>query len=718
VQRGDLRTLELRVRTSGVARPVSAAPAPPSERITPPPVPAPSPIAAPPSERAPLTARVRAPATTADYMINLQSTREPADPKLIASVAVGQGQHLYASTTVIAGVTWYRLRLGFFATEADAAAVLEGLASAFPRAWIGRAQAEEMQAAAELAVERGGVVAEPALEPEPVVAADAPSVAGTAMPPERIAALLAEARAAIIASDLDTAIRDYTRLLEEPGEHRAEARENLGLARERNGQAAHAAAEYRRFLEDYPEAQAAARVRQRLSGLVTAGGERERLRTETAAADRWDIRTGFAQYYRRDLNRFDEQQPEITTLSAIFSDLDLSVARSGSAIDWRGRVTVNHLHDLIGEDDGGPGDRQRVSYAYLDLTGVQDDWSVRLGRQSLHNWGVLGRFDGAHATYDWAPERRVHLMTGFPVESTRQSVETDRQFMGAAVDFDQLIGRWDFSPFVTSQTIDGINDRRAVGIDVRYFDDVRTLTSMVDYDLDYSRLNTALVFGTWRLKNRITLTGLFDQRSSPVLTTRNALIGQPVASVEELLLVWTEDEIRQIARERTADGRTVTLGVAAPIAERWQINADVTVTKISDSIASAGVAAVPGTGAQTYYSASFVGSALFATNDISIFNVRVADAEQFTSQQITWDLRLPIGRRLRINPRLRLGLWESPVTGRRRETIAPSLRLLLNTPRHYRLELELGNDYLTRTDNGGEQEATGKFLYLGYRADF
>jgi hypothetical protein len=89
-----------------------------------------------------------------------------------------------------------------------------------------------MQAAAELAVERGGVVAEPALEPEPVVAADAPSVAGTAMPPERIAALLAEARAAIIASDLDTAIRDYTRLLEEPGEHRAEARENLGLARE------------------------------------------------------------------------------------------------------------------------------------------------------------------------------------------------------------------------------------------------------------------------------------------------------------------------------------------------------------------------------------------------------------------------------------------------------------------------------------------------------
>jgi hypothetical protein len=227
-----------------------------------------------------------------------------------------------------------------------------------------------------------------------------------------------------------------------------------------------------------------------------------------------------------------------------------------------------------------------------------------------------------------------------------------------------------------------------------------------------------LTFGTWRLNDRVTLTGLFDRRTSPVLTTRNALIGQPVSTVEELLLVWTEDEIRQIARERTADSQTITFGIATPLAERWQINADVTVTEIGDSVASAGVAAMTGTGRQTYYSASFVGSALLATNDVSIFNVRVSQSDQFTSSQLVWDLRLPVGRRLRVNPRVRLGVWDSPATGRRRETIAPSFRLLFNTTRHYRLEVEVGNDFLTRTDSGGEQEATGKFLYLGYRADF
>jgi hypothetical protein len=713
-QRGDLRTLELRVRATGAPAAVERAPVTDSV-----PAPAaPAPRAAPvPSDRAPLSARVRAPETAADYMINLQSTREPVDPALVAQVARPAGERLYVSTTTIAGVEWYRLRLGFFPTEADARDVLERLAERFPRAWIGRAEPSEVQAASDLALAPGSVVADAAESP----AAEATAASATAsetLPPEQIEAMLAEARAAIVGSDFTTAIRLYTRLLAAPGEHRPEARENLGLAREKNGQPALAAAEYRRYLVDYADGDGAGRVRQRLASLVSAGSERERLRASVDESGRWEVATGFSQYYRRDVNQFDQDQPEVTTLSAILSDIDLSISRSGKAIDWRGRVAINHLHDMIGEDEGGPGDIGRVSYAYVDVNGVQDDWTLRAGRQSLHNWGVLGRFDGAHGTYEFAPDKRVHAMFGYPVESTRYSLETNRQFIGAAVDFDHLVGRWDVSPYVQAQTIDGIADRTAVGLDIRYLDNTRSLTSMIDYDVDYAELNTALVFGTWRLGKGVTLSGLYDQRTSPVLTTRNALIGQPFTTVEELLLVWTEDEIRQIARDRTSDSKTVTLGIATPIAERWQINADVTVTELGANVASAGVPAMPGTGQRSYYSASFIGSALFATNDVSIFSVRVGDSDELTSSQLIWDLRLPVGRRVRVNPRLKLGVWESPTTGRRREAISPSLRLLLNTARHYRLELEVGNDSLTRTEGRLEQEATGSFVYLGYRADF
>jgi hypothetical protein len=715
VQRADLRTLELRVRSSG---PEPSAPVTSSA-----PVAEPTPSAVAPArdaipERAPLTARVRAPAVVPDYVLNLQSTREPVDPAALAGIAVGSGQHLYVSTTEIGGAVWYRLRLGFFASEADARSLLEALKGAFPRAWIGRAEVSEVAGVTELSVERGGVIAESAGD-APVAATAPTGTVGGSLPPARIAELLAEARAAIVAGSFDVAIRDYTRLLEEPGEHAAEARENLGLAREKNGQTAHAAAEYRRFLADFPQHEAAPRVQQRLNGLVTATVvPRERLRTAQAAERRWDFTTGLSQYYRRDVNRFDEDQPEITTLSALFTDLDWSVAHRGTALDWRGRVTLSHLHDLVGEGEGGPGDQERVSYAFLDLADAQDDWSLRFGRQTLHNWGVLGRFDGAHATYSFAPERRVHVTTGFPVESSRDSVETRRQFVGAAVDFERLVGEWTVSPFVIQQTVEGIRDRQAVGVDVRYSDDRRSLVSMLDYDVDYGELNMVLMLGTWRLDNRVTLTALVDQRASPLLTTRNALIGQPVSTIDELLLVWTEDEIRQIARERTADSGTVTFGLAAPIAERWQINADVTRAEIGDSIASAGVAAIPGTGAQTYYSVSFVGSALFAPSDVNIFNVRVGDSEGFSSSQLIWDLRIPIGRTLRLNPRLGLAQWDGAATGVQRETATSSLRLLLNTSRYYRLEIEAGANAVARSDARGEQKTTGRFFNLGYRADF
>jgi len=713
-QRGDLKTLEVRVRIGkDSVQQATPVPAEPTPRPTEPPVSRAAPPPTAPSDRAPIRSRVRVPFVEPDYVINLQSTREPVGPVLVAGIPVKQGQHVYVSTTNVAGVTWYRLRLGFFASEDEASAVLMGLASSFPRAWIGRAEMDEVQNAASLAVERGGVIAErPKTE---VAATPATTGAGAALPPERIEALRAEARTALIATDYETAIRDYTRLLEEPGDHRAEARENLGIAREKNGQAARAAAEYRQFLAEYPESDAASRVRQRLDNLV-GGVTPERLRSEQAEARRWDVTTGLSQYYYRNIDRFDQDQPELTTFSALLTDLDVTVRHRGESVNMLGRLSINDLHDMLGQNQGGTGDRQRTSYAYYDVADAQNEWSVRVGRQSLHNWGVLGRFDGVHGTYQLGDQRRLHVMIGYPVESTLNGVITDRQFIGAAVDFDRVVGRWGFSPYVQSQKIDGIGDRQAVGFETRYFDDRRSLTTMIDYDTLYSELNTALMFGTWRLKNRITLTGLYDERRS--ISTRNALIGQPLSAFDELLLTWTEEEIRQIARDRTATSRTTTFGMSMPLGERLQLNADVTTLDIGPSVDSAGVAAVPGTGQQVYYSGTLVASALFGQRDVNVLNLRHGEAPDFTSTLLTWDTRVPLGKHLRINPRLRFGVWESVQTGIRRETVTPSLRLLWNAARRYRLELEFGQENITRTSSLAALDSTGTFLNLGYRADF
>ncbi len=734
-QRGDLRSLQLIVQLGNESQPTPT----PQTEVTPVPVPAtpppaagqaPTPAQTLPAGRAPLTSRVREPSAVADYVVNLQSTREPVDPTVVEGIAVPRGAKPYVSQIEVDGQTWYRLRLGFFATEADARAALATLAEKFPRAWVGRAETEEVRRASDFSFAAGAtlVAKAPGADEQTVSAtAAAPASGQSTLTPEQLQELQEKGRNAMLAQDYETAIKIYTQLLQEPGDHRAEAREYLGLARERDGQPAYAAAEYRAYLKEYPDTEGARRVQQRLNGLVLAAeAPREPLRRTglaaqaEAGASHWDIATGLSQYYRRDLDQLDQTSPEITTLSAVFTDLDFSVRRTGGAFDWVGRVALGNMYDLIGEENNGPGNLNRVSYAYFDMNPPQGDWTVRFGRQTLHNWGVLGRFDGLHFSYDWKPDRRVHFVSGFPVESTRYGLQSNRQFNGVAVDFDHLVGAWDFSTFLNNQTIEGIADRQAAGFEVHYLDDKRTLTTMVDYDYQYGELNMALALGTWRFDNRLILTGLVDKRKSPVLTTRNALIGQLVTTIDDLLSVWTEDEIHQMALDRTADSTTVTIGMAKPLFERFQINADVTMTEIGATVDSFGALGIPSTGQQVYYSASFVGSGLFGKGDVSVFNVRHGVADDFTTSQLTWDARFPVGRRLRLNPRLRLAVWDS-AAGVHRETASPSFRLLLNMRNRYRFELEVGSDELLRTDLSvfsPEQKSTGNYVNIGYRADF
>jgi hypothetical protein len=54
-------------------------------------------------------------------------------------------QRIYSSTVEIDGKTWHRLRLGFFASEADAADALSGLDHAFPDAWIAQVSPRERE---------------------------------------------------------------------------------------------------------------------------------------------------------------------------------------------------------------------------------------------------------------------------------------------------------------------------------------------------------------------------------------------------------------------------------------------------------------------------------------------------------------------------------------------------------------------------------------------
>jgi tetratricopeptide (TPR) repeat protein len=733
-QRGDLRTLQLLVRVPEAAqeeRVPSAESGPPAKAPSGGAPVAPSAAAGaaaagtrPPSDRAPLT-RVRGAAASADYIVNLVSQREPFAPTTLESLAAS-GSRPYVSQATVDGQTWYRLRIGFFGTEREARAALAPLLAQFPRAWVGRAEAAEIELAASSSVgaranERAG-----SAPPGSAAVATAAAASPAALDPSRAAELEQQGRDAMLAADYAGAIGIYTQLLEQPVEQRADAREYLGLARERSGQTAQAMAEYRAYLEQYPEGEGARRVQQRLNGLTTAGSvTHEALRpSDTAPQSAWNITTGLTQYYRRDVYQFDDFEPQLVALDALLTDVDVRVRHNGDTVNVAGRLVVSNIYDLSGVPQTTvgslPDTPNRFSYAYVDVNQVDGTWLLRAGRQTLHNWGILGRFDGLHFAYSWAPDRRVHFFSGYPVESTRYGLETSREFYGVAVDFDRVIGRWGFSTSLNTGTIDGLSDRQSFGLEARYSDDKRTLTSMVDYDYGYDKLNTVLVLGTWRFDNRLTVTGLVDVRQSPILTTRNALVGQPFTSISDMLAVFSEDEIRQIARDRTSDMTTLTLGISKPLFERFQINADVTAIEIGATVASAGVPAMPSTGRQVYYTTTFVGSGLFGARDVNVFNLRYGSSPDFTLSQVTWDVRFPVGQRVRLNPRVSYGVWDG-TNGLHRETTSPSFRVLLNFRSRYHFEAEIGKDDFLRTDVADptiRQNSIGNYINIGYHADF
>jgi tetratricopeptide (TPR) repeat protein len=733
-QRGDLRTLQLLVRLPEVHEervPAVESTAPPATDASraaaaAPPVAAGSAAAATraPTGRTPLT-RVRPAAAGADYIVNLASQREPFAPSMLESLAAASGSKPYVSEAEVDGQTWYRLRIGFYRTEQDARAALAMLQPQFPRAWVGRAEPAEIELAGSSAGTRALERAGAAQPPTPAVAtAAAASVA--ALSPSDAADLYQQGRDAMLAADYASAIRIYTRLLETPGDERADAREYLGLARERSGQAAQAMAEYRAYLAEYPEGEGARRVQQRLNGLTTAASvPHEALRpSDTDAQSAWNVTTGLSQYYRRDVYQFDDFDPQIVALDALLTDVDVRIRHDGDEVNVAGRLVVSNIYDFSGAPQATigslPDSPNRFSDAYVDVNQVDGAWQLRSGRQTLHNWGVLGRFDGLHFAYSWAPDRRVHFFGGYPVESTRYGLETSREFYGVAVDFDRLVGRWGFSTSVNTGTIDGISDRQSFGLEARYADEKRTLTSMVDYDYSYDKLNTALVLGTWRFDNRVMLTGLVDVRQSPILTTRNALVDQPFTSISDMLSIFTEDQIRQIARDRTSDMTTLTLGISKPLWQRFQVNADVTAIEIGATVASAGVPAIPSTGRQVYYTTSFVGSGLFGARDVNVFNLRYGSSPDFTLSQVTWDVRFPVGQRLRINPRVSYGVWDG-TNGVHRETTSPSFRVLLNFRSRYHFEAEVGKDDFLRTnvaDPTIRESSIGNYVNIGYHADF
>lgn len=570
----------------------------------------------------------------------------------------------------------------------------------------------------------------------------------------------AQARAAITAKNYRRAAALLTNLVALPVHDRsADALELLGLVRERNGQIAHAKAEYQAYLEQYPNTEGAARVQQRLAVILTAEATpREKLRLADGGysgpldAPR-DVRqilsiprrgdtfkplqddgfgpekarptfsASFSTYYYRSqgstlLTEFISRTTTTDTKiyqNSIVTSLDMSDSRETETIRLAWRVVPEYDHDIADLTKS----TFSFSRAYGEITLKNINTTLRFGRQTRNNGGVFGRFDGGLVTWSGESGLTASVVFGQPVNSsTDRLFSSGRQLAGVSFGVVDIRPGLDIYAYAIKQTAGGFVDRQAVGLEGQYLSDNASVFALLDYDTYFGMVNTARLSGTRIFADRSSLTLTADYTHSPLLALSNALQGQIVTTLSALNGTYSLAQMHQLAIDRSTATSSLTAAYSKPLNDVWQFSVDGATYSTTGSPASGGVAAIAATGLEYYASVQFVGAGVFKEGDVVSLAARVASTS--TSQLVLLDgyRRFQFSPKLRVQPRLRIGHRKVRVSGDTEWFAIPSITALYRVNSDVDFEVEIGSRLSSLKTPVFTSESNEFFAVIGFRREY
>ncbi len=450
-----------------------------------------------------------------------------------------------------------------------------------------------------------------------------------------------------------------------PNRSTREAQELAGVSRARSGDVARARIEFETYLKLYPQGEGAERVRRELAQLpaaapVVAESARPRIEAETTV-------TGSASmYYYGGNGRVRSQEfkdspiaglPQVAgdplfnsdKSNQLFNDVDLSWRRRDADQDMRFVFRDSYTTDLDRSDKS----KNRLSSLYFDYKSLVDGYGVRLGRQSPTGGGVMGRFDGISANYLLRPKLKVSAVAGEP---TDKFFESKRRFYGASVDADGLLPNFGAGLYAIQQSIDSEIDRRALGLDMRYFRGGASVFSQFDYDTLIKGLNIATVQGTLVMEDNTIFNALYDRRALTMLTLGNALTFEDTANpgvlftrIQDKLATTTLEALREQIKGTTPYITQAQVGVTTPINKTWQLGVSAQLTTTGAIPPVPGVVGFetgrPATGNIYTLSAQLIGLNLYSSRDTHVFSSSVISSPSlngflvsYNNSSIAWDV--------------------------------------------------------------------------------
>jgi hypothetical protein len=202
-----------------------------------------------------------------------------------------------------------------------------------------------------------------------------------------------------------------------------------------------------------------------------------------------------------------------------------------------------------------------------------------------------------------------------------------------------------------------------------------------------------------------------------LLTTRNALIGQGTEDIDQLRTLFSDDTIYQLARDRTAEITTYTLGASRPITERLRLTGDLTLMNISETVASGGVLATPASDGDYFLNLQAIGTGVLNGDDISSLGLVLSETATARGIGVYASSRLPVGTSWRYYPRLRLDHRTWKESNQSQWSIGPVMRVEYDWKKAV-FEGELGGEWVTRELPDDNERTLGIYGSIGYRYEF
>ncbi len=653
------------------------------------------------------------------YAINLESSQKKTAISInLKDFNVSDKYKVYQTEISLGrNKSFYRLRIGFFKSKKEAARIAKKFKSKYSKLWVDRLHKQDREILVAWLSERKvapsiNTTVAPSIN---AIANQSTKMVGKPADKEKLAKnLMARANKAMKDQKYRLAAGLYTRIisLKNTSEHQ-QAMEFLGLAREKNGQLIHARAEYRLYLKKYPKGEDSLRVRQRLLSLKTLLLKpKRRLKKTSSKRSDWQFFGSLLQFYRQDV--FSSNQTE-TINETLSTNVNFLLRKRTESLNIKSQFNANHLEYINNPSITG---KARVNILFVDIADVNNNKSIRLGRQSQSKGGVLGRMDGAWIGYRLSPTWKLNMVAGYPVQTSISNLaEKNRPFWGVSADIGTVAKHWNFNVYTISQEIDSIVDRNAIGGEVRYRKDKQNHFVLLDYDIHYSELNTFFFVGNWRFDNNAAVILTVNHRNSPILTTINATQGQATQSIEALLLTYTEEELYQFAQDRTAKYNSLTISTTIPLSDKWSFNADGTISNLSSTPASAGVSAIEGTGNELFYSAQFIGYNVFNADETTRYQIRYDDTRTFTRTRLTASTRFRLkNKKWRFRPEITLEQRNSS-NGGTTDKIKAGIKLDYKIQRKFKLELDVSYE-TGKTSFPVSTTENNYYISAGYIWDF